>query len=442
MAPLYLLACIVFGGSDRASWSDAILDVTGLIVIAFAAAAPTPEPLTRHAKQFLFFAMTAVAVIALQEVRFASLPWGHWSTISAAGPNAMKSAGISYGDRLTSVHRLTAVLAFLPPIASFCAVVRLGPVRRSSLVVALLAAAFVAIAASVIQFGAVAGLPTYPDRESSFSSVIGLSRSPDHLADLLIITLPFIAAIAPSTKPQETERQSGLFLISAGLAGVIFFGLALAGSPVGSLLALPVIAASSLIVLPSRSRLRKPAALLAALLVFGAIAALTTNAQFGGSLGWISSRSVEPRRAQPMMLAKAIANQLPWGSGLASFARVYPHYGDKRGPAGTDFTHANNDYAETALELGLPGIALMLVFLIWWGKGLWSIWRTGGGSAFSRAASIASGTILVESLVDFPLRTAAISACFATFIALLAEPRYRPLPKLADVRPARHLVFE
>jgi O-antigen ligase len=103
--------------------------------------------------------------------------------------------------------------------------------------------------------------------------------------------------------------------------------------------------------------------------------------------------------------------------------------------------HAHNDYAELALELGIPGVLLMLLFLAWWGRAVWAVWRRAEGGPFTRAASIASGAVLIHSLVDFPLRTAAISACFAMFMALLSDRRTPPRRDPADLRPTRHLVF-
>jgi O-antigen ligase len=103
--------------------------------------------------------------------------------------------------------------------------------------------------------------------------------------------------------------------------------------------------------------------------------------------------------------------------------------------------HAHNDYAELALETGVPGILLMIAFLACWGRTTWRSWRYVDAGTYARAASIASGAILLHSIIDFPLRTAAISAVFAMCLGLLVE---RPLPAPrsgTDLRPARHLVF-
>ena len=131
---------------------------------------------------------------------------------------------------------------------------------------------------------------------------------------------------------------------------------------------------------------------------------------------------------------------MPLGSGLGSFRSVYRLY-ESPDTVGTVYViHAHNDYAEVALELGVAGIVLMLLFLAWWATAVRAVWLGGEGGPFTRAASIASAAVLVHSLVDFPLRTAAISACFAMCLALLADWRVSRQQDSTDLRPARHLV--
>ena len=84
----------------------------------------------------------------------------------------------------------------------------------------------------------------------------------------------------------------------------------------------------------------------------------------------------------------------------------------------------------------------MLAFLAWWVRAGFSVWRKDRGRPFVRAATIASGAILLHSLVDYPLRTAALSACFGMCLALMAgAARVRQRQDVADLRPTRHLVF-
>ena len=133
---------------------------------------------------------------------------------------------------------------------------------------------------------------------------------------------------------------------------------------------------------------------------------------------------------------------MPFGSGLGSFVKVYRLYERPDTVTSEYVVHAHNDYAELALELGLPGIILMLLFLAWWIAVAWRVWRTGEGGPFALAASIASAAMLVHSLVDFPLRTAAISSCFAMCLALLADRRAPQRQDSTDLRPTRHIVVK
>jgi len=138
---------------------------------------------------------------------------------------------------------------------------------------------------------------------------------------------------------------------------------------------------------------------------------------------------------------RAVFDFLPWGSGLGSFQRVYPLYETPKLVTTTYVIHAHNDYVEVALELGALGIVLMTLFLAWWGAAVWRAWRTAESAPFVRAAAIASAAILAHSLVDFPLRTSAISACFGMCVALLAGGRVAAQQDGAQLRRTRHVVI-
>src|SRR5204862_8041987 len=119
--------------------------------------------------------------------------------------------------------------------------------------------------------------------------------------------------------------------------------------------------------------------------------------------------SVESREEILKTTLAADRDFLPLGSGLGTFRPVYHLYEDPGRGTTTYVIHAHNDYAEVALEMGVPGIVLMIFFLAWWVAAAWRACRSVEAGSYTRAASIASGAVLVHRLVDFPLRTAAIS---------------------------------
>jgi O-antigen ligase len=133
---------------------------------------------------------------------------------------------------------------------------------------------------------------------------------------------------------------------------------------------------------------------------------------------------------------------MPFGSGLGSFRNVYRLYERPEQVTSEYVVHAHNDYAELVLELGLAGIVLMILFLAWWTMGVWRAWRSVEVGPFARAAAIASAAVLIHSVADFPLRTAAISACFAMCLALLADSRAAPPKEETQLRRRRHVEFK
>jgi O-antigen ligase len=169
---------------------------------------------------------------------------------------------------------------------------------------------------------------------------------------------------------------------------------------------------------------------------------METTSIGSGRIGAHATSAVQSRSEIFATTSHAAGDFMPFGSGLGSFRTVYQLY-EKPDQVTPDYVvHAHNDYAEVALELGLAGIVLMLAFLLWWVIAVWRAWRTAETGPFARAAAISSAAVLVHSLVDFPLRTAAISACFGMCLALLADSRAAPPKEKAQLRRRRHVEFK
>jgi O-antigen ligase len=238
------------------------------------------------------------------------------------------------------------------------------------------------------------------------------------------------------------QRLSAIVAITAGIAILVVVGLALNGSLAGYGLALPVIVASILIILPPGNRLRVWVIALAALLVIGSVAALETTAIGSSEIGTHATNSVQSRGQIAGTTARAVKDFMPFGSGLGSFRGVYALHEQPDQVTDVYVVHAHNDYLEIALELGLAGMLLIALFLAWWAAAVWRAWRTAEAGPFVRAAAIGSAVVLVHSIVDFPLRTAAIAACFGMCAALLADSRAAPPKEKAPLRRKRHDEFK
>jgi O-antigen ligase len=443
VAPLYLFACLILGGSVQGIWQNMILQLAGVAIVAWAAAAPSDEPLPAPAKPLLFLAAVAILLVALQEVPVAPALWAHGSRAPLAdGFRLLGQPVPALPASLTPYESLSTLFCLIPPLAMFCAIVRLGAYRPSWLAAALLAGTIAGIMLGALQVASAGqDSPWYLYRETNLGVGVGFFANANHMASLLVIALPFVAAIAAAGKSRNIQRYSALLSILAGVAVVLVVGIALNGSLAGYVLAVPVVAASALIVLPPASRLRHWIAGLAALSVIAAVAGLASSSIGGTKIGQEASTSVQSRQQILATTGMAIADYMPLGSGLGSFTRIYRLYESPDTVTSEYVIHAHNDYAELALEMGVPGVILLLLFLGWWVVAVLGVWRSGEGGPFARAASIASAAVLVHSLVDFPLRTAAISACFAMCLALLADRRATQQQEVNDLRPTRHVVI-
>jgi O-antigen ligase len=442
VAPLYLLACLLLGGSAQGIWQNMVLQLVGLGIIAWAAASPRNESLPPRARSLLLLAVAALAVVALQQVPLPASIWAHGARSSLAEGFRLLGQPVRVLPlSLTPHDTLSSMLCLIPPLAMFCAIVPLKAYRPAWLAAALLAGTVAGIMLGALQVaGTGAGSPWYLYRETNFGVGVGFFANANHMAILLVIALPFVAALGAAGRDGNVQRTSALLSMLAAAALVLLVGIALNGSLAGYALAVPVLAASVLILLPRGNPLRRWAALFGAVSIIAAVAALSMSAIGSSKVGQDATNSVQSRAIILTTTKEAIADYMPFGSGLGSFLKVYRLYESPDAVTSEYVVHAHNDYAELALELGLPGVLLLLLFLAWWIAAVRDVWGRADHGPFARAASVASAAVLVHSLVDFPLRTAAIAACFAMCLALLVAPRAPLRQEPSDLRPTRHLV--
>lgn len=113
---------------------------------------------------------------------------------------------------------------------------------------------------------------------------------------------------------------------------------------------------------------------------------------------------------------RAIKDHWLLGSGLGTFTAVYPAYQTQDTVVHVFANHAHNDFLELILECGLPGLLLALVFL-------WQIIWHGGRSGLAQAGFLSIVAICLHSLLDYPLRTFAVSTPFIWLAAIILSTR-------------------
>lgn len=451
VVPLFVLACLMLGGSTRSAWPNLALQLGAIAILAWAALA---APRAQSGVPGRNLAILCYAMVALVLVQLVPLPPAIWTALP--GRDMVERSFALLGAplpwlplSLSPYDTMTSGLWLLPPLAIVAAILRLGAYRESWLAAALGVAAFGGVLLGVLQVTSadVLNSPWYLYSITNNGMAAGFFANSNHMATLLIATIPFIVAFlgVKRSGSRYLQQNAGRYAILGGALLVLLLGLALNPSTAGVGLGLAVVAASLLIHLSLGTRWARGALAAVGLLGLAAIVAIFAAPVEQSVTVVGGDQSYATRATSFANSLRAAADLFPVGSGSGSFAAVYPAYEDPDVVDRWFVNHVHNDYIELVLETGLAGMLLILAFLLWWTGRTIAIWRAPISDQFARAATIASGAILVHSLVDFPLRTTAIAAVFAMSVALMAGPRRRAKVEHAvpeGAEGARHLSID
>ena len=446
----YLLACLLLGGASAAgAAANALLQLAALVLILIWLWR-RDAPLPREARVPLwimgaFVLVVLVSLIPLPSSLWAGLPYrdeiaGGFRLIGMPLPSLPLS--------LAPPSTIWSLLSLLPPAALFLIVTSLPNDERRKLAVPLLAFASVSIVLGAFQLLGGPESPLRPYAVTNNGSPVGFFANVNHEGTLLLCSLPFMAFLAGRAAGRRSRsKRSGGAVISIAVGLFLTVGIAISGSSAGYGLFFPTALASLLIYRRAVvGRLAWPwtAGMTAVLLIFTVVALrgpLSSEA-FAGDL----SDQPTSRRVLAATTTRAIEDTFPVGTGLGAFQTVYRRYENPDRVTRQYANHAHNDYLEFVLELGVAGLLLLLAFLAWWAMALVRVWRSEvPGAAIGRAASVAIGVVLLHSIVDYPIRTAAIAAVVAFACALLvpAPPREAEAPEADDAASdLRHLKAE
>ena len=448
VVPLFLLACLLLGGSTRAAWPNMALQLGAIAILAWSALSARRMQSGLSGRSLTLLCAVMVALVVLQLI---PLPPALWSALP--GRNVVAQGYALLGQplpwlplSLAPYETMSSALWLLPPLAIVAAILRLGAYRELWLAVALGLAALAGVLLGVLQVtsGDVLNSPWYPYAITNNGRATGFFANSNHMATLLIVTIPFLIALLGVRRSGRhyVQQDAGRYAILGGAILILLLGLALNPSTAGIGLGVAVVAASLLIRASLGERWARWCLGGVILLVGAAVVAIFVVPVESKVAALGTDQSYSTRATSFSNSLRAAADAFPVGTGSGSFAAVYPAYEDPDIVDRWFVNHVHNDYIELVLEAGLAGMLLILVFLLWWAGRVFVIWRAPIIDPFARAATVASAAILAHSLVDFPLRMSAISAVFAMSVALMAGPRRRAKAEQAESESehgARHL---
>jgi O-antigen ligase len=419
---LLLAVCLLIGGaSQKHALRLTIVELVALPVLGLAALRAWDQSVwTRH--RFAVSILLAAAAIPL--VQLIPLPPAAWSALPGReeGLLALEIAGVTPGwVPMSMAPDMTwrSFLALFPAAAIFLGTLLTGgPWRRRYVHLVFLG---LAVSFSLGLAQVLVGGPLYPWPTTTHGTVAGLFANRNHLATLCVVALPLAAAVIGTATRRGPE---GKVAFGAGLGVVLIAVVTVAAtkSRAGIGLLGPSLVFSGLIIRTAAAKARLGPAALG--LAGAAGAGLLLVAVLG--LGPILDRfdTSAPREARferwPTVIEAAEAH-LPIGAGFGSFERVYWTVETLEELDATSFNRAHNEYLETWVEGGWLSVAVLIAFLIWFGKRAWAAWRAPPGATadMARAASAGLLIILLHSGVEYPLRTVTLMAIFALLAAIL-----------------------
>jgi O-antigen ligase len=445
--PAYLVLCILLGGASAAGFLQNLLLQLLALPILVIALASSSQAMPRAGRALIWLALALVALVLVQLV---PLPPGIWTRLPGrefvtAGFQMLQQPLPWLPISLSPDATLAGLLWLLPAFAVLFGILRLGAYRPSYIVWALMGVVVASVMVASLQLTGGRDSPFYFYRITNFGLGVGFFANSNHQATLLLSIIPFVAALyAARGRAKSLKTSSGLLLALSGVAMILAVGLAIGGSLAGFGLGIASAAASYLLFHYRRGPAPWWTLSGAGLVLFGAAALVFAGPISGGALLSDIERSTTSRQSMVSTTAEALGDYFPAGAGVGAFPMVYRSYEAPSEVSTTWVNHAHSDLVEIGLEAGLPGYLLLAVFLLWWGRRAYRIWIADEKpDHYARAAVVASAAIMAHSFVDYPLRTAAISALFAMCVALMAQPRpwarRRRDERSGEEQPLRHL---
>ncbi len=426
----YLIACVLLGGASAAGViGNGFLQLLALLVILAHVWTRGAPPLPRDGRWLVAIFLGFAAVAAAQLI---PLPPSLWSGLPGRDviARSMRLIGAEPGFMPASLdprRTLASLLALLPPAAMFLVATRLTRDERTVVAKVLLGLAIVTIVLGAFQLLGGSGSRLRFYAITNAESSVGFFANANHVATLLLASLPFaLLFLARAAKERAgSGGREGKGFIYAAIAVFIAVGIAMNGSLAGFGLLLPVAVASLLVYRKAVGKKMGGSAWWAA----AAAALIISGVAFYGPLsgervaGKFDGTDTTGRQISIPTTIAAAKDHLPVGSGLGTFRDIYRTYEPPENATFVFVNHAHNDYSELLLETGLPGALLALAFIAWWALRGLAAWRGEfNGVGLARAGSVVIGVALAHSLVDYPLRTAAIAAIVAMAAGFMVQP--------------------
>lgn len=427
-ASVLLIALLLGGAGNYYPFVTTAVEAASLGLLCYLVWVPSPRkkaPLER------FGALLALMILLVPIAQLVPLPPQLWTRLPGRELSAeiLAVAGLPAGWRPISLDpeaTVRSALELLPGLAMFFACFRLRAADRPRLLKLVVAVAILSAILGGLQ-KASGGADLFTPFASGHRGLgTGLFVNRNHQATFLLIAMLLAGGTAGARS--SLGAASPAKLVALGLILLFGAGVAATASRTGFILLVPALLISLLLLFPVKI---KPARLAIGFLgTIAAGAAALQSSAVRRTLSRFESGIDDARFEYWTDLAPAISSFWPVGSGVGTFARVFPIF-ESLGSVGANFVrNAHNDYLEVLLETGLPGALLMLLaglFLAGCAVQLYRH-RAEQDSAAKIAALVAILLLLLHSVVDYPIRMLSLMAILGLLAGFIASAPGRKRP--------------
>lgn len=422
----YLAAVLLLGGAGAAGFgANGLLEIAGAGLMAWIW---WKRPGTAATRTGLRLFLAALALIAA--IQFLPLPPALWTLIPgrAAIASGFELARMPLPWLTLSLDpwsTLQSLVWWIPALALFMAMRSSDAPSTRHAVWVIAAVAY----ASVL----VAGLQVYQNTGYVYTVTnrgngVGAFSNSNHFGTFMLMAIALIAAqwLHDSRDNGADKKALARPLQLSALLAPLVIGVFLSNSLACILLLIPMICGVYLLARPELT-LRWPWLLAGGLLFSVGLVWLLASGLVANDLMNTSATAGISRGEFLRNGLRILADFAPFGSGLGTFRELYPWYEDHAKVGTTYANHAHNDLLELLIETGVFGLVLVLLFARWFASTAWSLWR-----GFRREHRVALGStlaiaaVMAHSLIDYPLRTAAISSLIALCCVVARRPAEVP----------------
>ena len=445
LTALVLTLSLVLGGATRSGFlADFILQVASLpliFVVLCRALAPRGDARLRLA---LLLSLVVLAIPLIQIVPLplsASMADWSGSELRAVAEQIWKLVGHETEWRTISLDpraTLLGALSLLPALAVFCGAAGLDNERRRILLFVFLFVGLISVLLGIVQVAQGPQSALRPFEYTNNQDAVGFFANRNHYAALVYVMIVlaggwmvgYVIATGPDDGSQSIVTSNSAVL-GAGLIALFVLAcvVLLARSRAGVGLAGLAFAFIALMAFGDR-RLRDVLSPLAGVIAIGVVLLLVVGqGLLFRFVDRFESVGLYDLRAQYARGAMEIAaDNMPFGTGVGTFVRVYSVYEDVEGAGYSFANRVHNDWAEWWLETGMLGAGLALILLLLFFSRMWWLWRGSDDRHaidlnIERASGAAIVLLALHSLADYPLRTNAMLAVVMMTGAFALFPR-------------------